>query len=181
MESEDSLASTGLVFIPEGRVLYTSSVQIIPIQIERSRLTGPLLELQSWLQDVDKRLDNIQLSSTVQDDRNRVGAMTSDLRSPIIGGLKTMVRQMSDEIDHQTSVIRDFFLTMGETSRQRRSIIGGISALTNVANFALGVVTSSRIDRLHSMLVSTEETARKALSMGEVSFSLLESTLGDVT
>jgi len=31
------------------------------------------------------------------------------------------------------------------------------------------------------MLVSTEETARKALSMGEVSFSLLESTLGDVT
>jgi len=113
MESEDSLASTGLVFIPEGRVLYTSSVQIIPIQVERSRLTGPLLELQSWLQDVDKRLDNIQLSSTVQDDRNRVGAMTSDLRSPIIGGLKTMVRQMSDEIDHQTSVIRDFFFDNG--------------------------------------------------------------------
>jgi len=69
MESENSLATTGLVFIPEGQVLYASSVQIIPIQVERTRLTGPLLELQAWLQEVDKRLENTELSNPRQDDR----------------------------------------------------------------------------------------------------------------
>lgn len=45
---------------------------------------------------------------------------------------------------------------------------------------SFGVVTNRTIFKLHSMLVCTEVTARKVLTMGEVSLSLLDSTLGDV-
>jgi len=56
MESEDSLARSGLVFVPYSKVTYTSTVQIVPVKIKQGEFLDPFLKIGQKLKETEDSL-----------------------------------------------------------------------------------------------------------------------------
>lgn len=107
IESEDSLAHSGLVFVPYSKVTYTSRVQIVPIKVNQGEFLDPFLKLEQKLKETENSLKKLGLSEMNYAETNR--KQEKNERIVISDTIVTIINNMRRNIQNHMANIRDFF------------------------------------------------------------------------
>ncbi|XP_037775072.1 uncharacterized protein LOC119572163 [Penaeus monodon] len=174
MESEDSLARSGLVFVPYSKVTYTSTVQIVPVKIKQGEFLDPFLKIGQKLKETEDSLKKLGLSEMNYGETNRKPEKNE--RIVIADTIVTIIDNMRKNIDNHMTTIRDFFRSVHQ-GRQKRSLWEGLNLVSNVAGLIMGGVTNHRIDMLHTQIMESDKLAQRAIEMAGVTTSLLDTVI----